>query len=129
MESTSTADVTKYLSSYNITNWRCEGICPALLGINPLQNIDSMTFSNIHVEQLSGSGTEVGQSMFYVLSDGSNGDQTVVLGDDSTDNLGLVIENFYVGDKHITFEANNWDASSLGQLNIDGHWEGRWTVR
>ncbi|KAF7555077.1 hypothetical protein G7Z17_g2409 [Cylindrodendrum hubeiense] len=127
--STSVADITKQLSNFTFTNWRCEGICPALLGINPLQNIDEMTFSNIWVEMLSPQPLEIGTSTFRVFTDADNGGQAIALGDNSPDNLGLVIENFYVGNEKISFEANNWDASSLGRLNIDGQYSGRWTVR
>jgi hypothetical protein len=125
--STETADVSKYLSNYRITNWRCEGICPALLGINPLQNIDNMLFSNIYIEQLSPSITGVGQSSFRVFIDGDG--HTIALGDNSPDNLGLIIENYYVGDEKIAYKSANWDATSLGGLNVDKHYEGRWTIR
>ena len=128
-ESTSTADITKRLSNYRVSNWRCEGICPALVGINPLQNIDSLTFSNIQIDQLGDPTTEVGQSTFRVFTDERNGNQPIALGDNSPDNIGLVIENFVVGGEHITFDAGNWDSSSLGQIDFDEHWEGRWTLK
>jgi hypothetical protein len=71
----------------------------------------------------------VGRSTVRVITDGDNGNQTIALGDQSPGNLGVVIEDFFVGDEKISFDANNWDASSLGQLDIDGYWQGRWTVR
>ncbi|KPM43250.1 Dextranase [Neonectria ditissima] len=126
--STNVADITKHLSDYSITNWRCEGICPALLGINPLQNIDGMVFSNIWVAKLS-PASDVGTSTFRVFTDANNGNQAIALGDNSPDNLGLIIEDFYVGSEKVSFDAGNWDSMSLGRLNIDGHWSGRWTVR
>ncbi|KAH6884441.1 Dex49a from penicillium Minioluteum complex with isomaltose [Thelonectria olida] len=122
-----TADVSKHLSNYRISNWRCEGICPALLGINPLENIDNVTFSNIQIETLSPATTEVGMSEFRVFTD-SNGN-AIALGDNSSDGLGLIIEDFYVGDQKISYESGNWDATSLGHLNIDKHYEGHWTIR
>lgn len=128
-ESTSTADVTKTLSNYRITNARCEGICPNLVGINPLNNIDTFLFSNIWMEKLAPLTTQVGQSTFRVFTDANHGNKTVTLGENSPDNLGLIIEDFYVGDEKISFENDNWQHDKLGQLNIDGHWEGRWTVR
>lgn len=124
--STDTADVSKYLSNYKITNWRCEGVCPGLLGINPLENIDTVLFSNIWIEKLSPETTDVGMSSFRVFTDGG---QSIALGDDSPDKLGLIIEDFFVGDEKISFEAGNWDSMSLGRLNIDGSYEARWTVR
>ncbi|KAJ4305095.1 hypothetical protein N0V90_000625 [Kalmusia sp. IMI 367209] len=127
-DSTSTADITQHLSNYSITNWRCEGICPALLGINPLQNIDTLTFSNIWVEALSPDATGVDMSTFPVFTDANHNNQAVALGDNSPGKLGLVIKNFQVGGKLISFANENWDSYSLGRLNIDGKWWGRWTV-
>ncbi len=133
--STSDADVTKHLSNYKISNWRCEGICPGLLGINPLQNIDTMTFSNIWIEELSPTTTGVGTSSFRLFTDASHGNQPIALGNNSPNNLGLIIENFMVGNESISFVADNWQASdsvashNVGRLNIDGSFQGRWTVR
>ncbi|KND86406.1 Dextranase [Tolypocladium ophioglossoides CBS 100239] len=126
-DSTSIADSTKRLSNYNITNWRCEGICPALLGINPLQNIDNMLFSNVSVEKLLSDATQVGFSTFRVFTDSARGNKPIALGDNSPGKLGLVIENFYVGEEKISMEAKNWNAK--GHLGIDEHYDGRWTVR
>jgi hypothetical protein len=127
--STSVADISKHLSNYTISNWRCEGICPTLLGINPLQNIDTMTFSNIWIETLAPETTEVGTSTFRVFTDAADGNQPIALGENSPDKLGLVIKDFYVGEEHITFEAGNWESTSTGRLNIDGHYQGRWIVQ
>ncbi|KAF7563081.1 hypothetical protein G7046_g1068 [Stylonectria norvegica] len=129
VDSTSVADVTKHLSDYRITNWRCEGVCPALLGINPLQNIDTMLFSNIWIEELSPDTTGVDMSTFRVFTDANNGDQAIALGDNSPDNLGLIIENLQVGTEKISYSASNWDATSLAHLNVDKYYEGRWTIR
>lgn len=128
-ESTSTADVTKHLSDYRVTNARCEGICPNLVGINPLQNIDNFLFSNIWMEELAPLTTQVGQSTFRVFTDAKHCNKTVKLGENSPDNLGLIIEDFYVGDEKISFENDNWQHDKLGQINFDPHWDGRWTVR
>ena len=126
-DSTQTADTSKNLNGFSITNWRCEGICPALLGINPLQNIDNMLFSNIQIEELAPDTTQLDMSSFAVFTDGSG--NAVALGDNSDSNLGLIIEDYSVGGVKVSFDANNWDSFSLGRLNIDGHWENRWTVR
>jgi hypothetical protein len=128
-ESTSTADVTKHLSNYRITNARCEGICPNLVGINPLCNIDTFLLSNISMEELAPRTTQVGQSTFRVFTDAVHGNRTVALGDNSPDNLGLIIEDFYVGGEKVSFENDNWQSDKLGQIDFDPHWEGRWTVR
>lgn len=128
-ESTSTADVTKHLSNYKMTNSRCEGVCPNLVGINPMQNIDTMLFSNISIEQLGSGTTEVGKSTFRVFTDAQHGNRKIELGANSPENLGLIIEGFYVGGEKVSFENDNWQGHRLGQLHFDPHWDGRWTVR
>ncbi|OJD31052.1 dextranase [Diplodia corticola] len=126
--STSTADTTKSLSDYTVSNWRCEGICPGLLGINPLQNIDNMKLSNVSIEQLAPHGTGVDTSTLTVFTDADNGNEPVSLGANSAGNVGLTIQDFYVGGEKITLAAGNWDSNSAGRLNIDGSYEGRWTA-
>jgi len=126
-DSTSSADTYSFISGYTMSNWRSEGISPALLGINPLSNIDTMLLSNIWIEQLANDTTQVDMSTFRVFTDAING-VAVQLGSRSPNNLGLTIQNYYVGGTHITFAAGNWDSLSLGRLNIDGAYAGRWTV-
>ncbi len=124
INSHSTADTSKHISQYKISNWRAEGISPALLGINPLENIDNMIFSNIWIEELAPHTTMLDTSTFTVWTD-PNGNP-IHLGDNSPNNKGLSIRNFYVGNVHVTQAANNWDSYSLGRLNIDGAYWGRW---
>lgn len=126
-ESTRTADTGKRVSSFLFSNWRCEGICPALLGFNPLANIDTMVFKNIWIEKFHPRPMSVGTSTLRVFTDGDG--RAVTLGDDSPDNLGLVIEDFRVGDTKISMANDNWRENQDGRLNIDGHWWERWTVR
>ncbi|EMR71376.1 putative dextranase protein [Eutypa lata UCREL1] len=128
VESTSTADINSYISQYTVSNWRSEGISPALLGINPLANIDTFEITNVWIEELAPSTTEVGMSTFRIFTDAANGNEPIQLGANSPDNIGLTIKDYYVGSTHITHAADNWDSYSLGRLNIDGAYSGRWTV-
>lgn len=115
-DSTQTANVFDYLSDYNIANWRCEGICPGLLGINRLVKIDRMLFDNIWIEGLAPNSTLLGTGTFTAFTDGEQGNQ-------SPDNLSLVIKEFYVGNEHITLDARNWDVGSAGRLNFsESYW-------
>jgi hypothetical protein len=98
-----------------------------LIGINPLSNIDTILLNNIWIEQLANDTTQVDMSTFRVFTDASNSG-TVQLGPRSPNNIGLTIQNYYVGSTHITFAAGNWDAIELGRLNLDASYWGRWTV-
>lgn len=128
VESTLTADNTQNLTDYTISNWRCEGICPGLLGINPLQNIDTMKLSNISIEILASQPPTLGTSTFTVFTDADRDNEPIILGGNSPDNIGLTIQDFYVGGEKITLAAGNWASDSTGRLNIDGSYEGRWTA-
>lgn len=126
-DSTSTADIYSFISDFTVSNWRSEGISPALLGINPLSNIDTMLLSNIWIEELANDTTQVDMSTFRVFTDASD-NATVQLGSRSPNNIGLTIQNYFVGNTHISFAAGNWDAVQLGRLNVDAYYWGRWTV-
>lgn len=127
-DSTQTANISNHLSNYKVSKWRCEGLCPNLLGINPLENIDTMLFENIWIEKFAPNTTLVGTSTFTVFTDGHQGNRPIALGDNSPNSVGLVIKDFYVGDEHITLEANNWDVGSAGRLNFSETYWGRWTA-
>ncbi|CAM1501427.1 Fc.00g105890.m01.CDS01 [Cosmosporella sp. VM-42] len=126
-DSTKTADTSKSVSNFLFSNWRCEGICPALLGYNPLANIDTMKFKNIWIEKFHPRPMLVGTSTFRVFTDGSG--NPIALGDHSAQNLGLIIEDFTVGNTKISMANDNWRDYQDGRLNIDGHWWNRWTIR
>lgn len=127
-DSTSDADINSWISNYTVSNWRSEGISPALIGINPLGNIDTFLVKNVWIEQLAAETTQVGMSSYRVFTDANNGNAAVKLGSKSPNGIGLTIQDYYVGSTHITFAAGNWDSFSLGRLNIDGAYSGKWTV-
>nr|BDS04947.1 4-O-a-D-isomaltooligosaccharylmaltooligosaccharide 1,4-a-isomaltooligosaccharohydrolase [Sarocladium kiliense] len=127
-DSTSNANIEWTVSDYTLRNWRCEGICPNLVGINPLQNIDTMTLENIRIDGFGDPSTQVGVSTFRVFTDELRGNQTVTLGAKSPGGIGLAIKDFYVGGEHITFEADNWDINSKGKIAFDEHWAGNWSL-
>ncbi|KAL7940443.1 dextranase [Trichoderma barbatum] len=126
-DATNTADSSKGVSNFIFSNWRCEGICPALFGFNPFENVDTMLFKNIWIEKFHPRPMLVGTSTFRAFTD--NNGRAVTLGDHSPSNLGLIIDNFMVGDTRISMANDNWRDYQAGRLNIDGHWWSRWTVR
>jgi hypothetical protein len=99
-----------------------------LIGINPLANIDTFTVKNVWIEQLAPNTTGVGMSTVRVFTDAENHNRSVQLGQSSPGSVGLTIKDFYVGDTHITHEAGNWDSASIGRLDIDAAYSGRWAI-
>lgn len=128
VDSTSDADIYSYVSDYTISNWRSEGISPALLGINALENIDTFTINNVYIEQLAPDTTQVDMSTFRPFTDASAGNKAIALGSKSPNGIGLIIKDYYVGSTHITLAAGNWDSYSLGRLNIDASVWGNWSL-
>ncbi|RDW63509.1 putative dextranase protein [Coleophoma cylindrospora] len=126
--STLTADINSYISNYTVSNWRAEGISPALIGINPLANIDNFHIENIWIEELANQTTLIDMSTIRVFTDANHGNQPIQIGQNSPDNIGLTIKDYYVGDTHITLADDNWDSLSQGRLNIDSSYWGRWTA-
>jgi hypothetical protein len=128
VDSTSDASIDAYISHYTVSNWRSEGLSPGLIGINPLSNIDTFLVENIWIEELAPNSTLVDMSTFTIMTDSTNGNAPVMLGSKSPNNLGLTIKNYTVGSTLVSFAANNWDSYDLGCLDIDGSYEGKWTV-
>lgn len=125
---TNDASINAYISDYTVSNWRSEGLSPALLGINPLSNIDTFLIENVWIEELAPDTTQVDMSTFTVFTDSSNNNAPVKLGQNSPNNLGLTIKNYTVGNTRVTLAAGNWDSYSLGRLDIDGSYWQRWTA-
>ncbi|OBT79703.1 hypothetical protein VF21_01394 [Pseudogymnoascus sp. 05NY08] len=126
--STSTADTSSHITDYTVSNWRAEGHSPALFGVNPLSNIDNFKIENVWIESLEPRSTNVGRSRFSAFTDAADDNKPILLGENSPNKIGLLIKDFYVGDEHITIEAGNWDLNSLGNLNFDASYWGRWTA-
>ena len=126
--STSNANIYSHISSFTVSNWRSEGISPALLGINPLENIDNFNITNVWIEELAPLTTLVDMSSLRPFTDATNGGNKIKIGANSPGNVGLTITNFQVGGTRISFAANNWNLNSLGRLNINGAFSGRWIV-
>lgn len=128
VDSTTDADIHSWISDYTVSNWRSEGLSPALIGINPLGNIDTFLMKNIYIEELAPDTTQVDLSTFRVFTDAKNGNAPIKLGSRSPNGIGLTIKDFYVGKTHITLAAKNWDRNSLGRINFNESYWGHWTA-
>jgi hypothetical protein len=104
-------DPGKYIS-LNISNVVCEGLCPALLSITPLQNYQNFNISNIAFpDGLQNNSIGIGQSIVHA----SSGLE-----------MRLTISNWTVGGEKVTM--SNFQSDSLGQLNIDVSYWGQWKI-
>jgi hypothetical protein len=104
-------DPGKYISM-KISNVVCEGLCPALLRITPLQNYRNFYISNIAFpDGLQNNSIEMGQSIIPA----SSGLE-----------MRLTISNWTVGGEKVTM--SNFQSNSLGQLNISVSYWGQWKI-
>ncbi|MCJ1447129.1 MAG: hypothetical protein MMC23_007638 [Stictis urceolatum] len=119
-----TADTSKTLSNFIVSNIRSEGLSPALISLNMLTNIDDFLIENVWIEEFV--PLLINVSTVTGFTDG--GGQKVSLGANSAGGIGMRISNYSVGNEHITLQAGNWDRNSLGGLNFDQDYDGKWTL-
>lgn len=123
---TNNADLSSRIANFNLTNLRCEGLCPSLVRWNPLQNFDNFTVSGVSIDSFPPNSTGIGQS---VINKFTNANGTLVsIGGESPGGVGLTIRDYYVGGEKISLAANNWQSAQAGQMNIDAAYWGHWTI-
>ncbi|KAK2591700.1 hypothetical protein QQS21_010612 [Conoideocrella luteorostrata] len=106
-----TADTSKSISA-KISNIVCEGQCPALMRITPLQNYKDFVVKNVAFpDGLQKNNIGTGQSIISA--------QPGVT-------MGLTIDNWTVRGEKVTME--NFQSQKLGQFNIDGSYWGQWKI-
>ncbi|KAK5458089.1 hypothetical protein LTS15_004168 [Exophiala xenobiotica] len=104
--------LTKYVSM-NITNIVCEGICPGLMRITPLQNFVDFNIQNITFpDGLPTRDIGFGRSIVPAASGVT---------------FDVQISDWTVGGQKVTMD--NYRVDSLGQLDIDESYYGQWTIR
>ncbi|KAH7243758.1 hypothetical protein MRS44_017116 [Fusarium solani] len=106
-----------------ISDITCEGRCPALFRIAPLQNYD-LSVDDIKFDALlKDDNVQLGQSLIG-MKIGENED-AYIPGQDKL-KLGLHIKNWSIGGKKV--DTTNWRVDELGQLNIHPDFWGDWTI-
>ncbi|KAL2131941.1 hypothetical protein VTI74DRAFT_4423 [Chaetomium olivicolor] len=99
--------------SMTISNLVCEGPCPSLMRITPLQNYRDFRIQNVAFpDGLQTNSIGIGKSI-VPASSGLQFDMT--------------ISNWTVGGKQVTM--GNFQSESLGQLDIDVSYWGQWVIR
>lgn len=106
---TNTCNLAYTIKNFALTNVRAEGISGNLMRIVPLANFVNFTIGNVWMESQSVRTNGIYESELPVWTDTSG---TAVSLE------GFVIKDFYVGAVKVSQAAGNWDASSLGGLNI-----------
>lgn len=98
--------------SIKVSNLVCEGPCPSLVRITPLQSYRNFELENVAFpDGLQKNSLGIGQSIIPAVSG-------VV--------VDLKIANWTVGGHQVAMD--NFQSDSLGQLNIDvGYW-GEWSI-
>uniref|UniRef100_A0A093VA28 Dextranase n=1 Tax=Talaromyces marneffei PM1 TaxID=1077442 RepID=A0A093VA28_TALMA len=98
--------------SLTVSNVVCEGLCPSLVRITPLQNYKNVVVKNVAFpDGLQTNSIGTGESIIPAASGLT---------------MGLDISNWTVGGQQVTMQ--NFQSNSLGQFNIDGSYWGEWQI-
>ncbi|KFY47866.1 hypothetical protein V495_01766 [Pseudogymnoascus sp. VKM F-4514 (FW-929)] len=98
--------------SMTISNVICEGLCPALFRITPLESYRNFVVKNVAFpDGLQKNSIGTGQSIIPAANV----------------RMELQISDWTVKGEKVTMQ--NFQADSLGQLNIDGSYWGQWTIQ
>ncbi|GJN82026.1 hypothetical protein PLIIFM63780_005563 [Purpureocillium lilacinum] len=109
--------------SVRISDVTCEGRCPALLRIAPLQNYD-MTIENVKFDELlRDDNVKLGQSLVGMRI--SDQEDAYIPGQEKL-KLGIHIKNWQIGGNRV--DGSNWQVNQLGQLNIHPDYWGNWSI-
>jgi hypothetical protein len=101
--------------SMRIIGLTCEGPCPALFRITPLQSFRDFVVEDVNF--LDGlQVSDIGLGMSHIIAAEAAPDVK----------MGLHIKNWTVRGKRVT--CSNWQADSLGQLNIDASYWKQWSL-
>lgn len=99
--------------SMTISNLVCEGLCPALMRITPLQNYRNFLVENVAFPD--------------GLQTNSIGTGKSIVPASSGLEFGVTISNWTVGGEQVTM--GNAGSDSLGQFDIDVSYSGQWVIR
>lgn len=115
-------DPTRTISAI-IRNVVCEGLCPALLRVSPLQNYD-LNVEDVHFDSLlKDDSILLGQSLVGTTL--SEQEDTYVAGQQNL-TVGIHIRNWTIGDQAVG--ESNWKSTQLGQLNVPSDFDGEWSI-
>lgn len=100
------------ITRLTISDIVCEGSCPSLLRITPLQDYADFLIENVAFpDGLQTNSLGIGESFITAASEVT---------------MGLTIANWTVAGDKVTME--NFQSDSLGQLDIDISYWGEWTI-
>lgn len=100
-----------------LSNVRCEGPCPALFRITPLQNYQNLVVKGVSFpDGLINGNIHTGDSMVGTTSDTPAGATNL--------KMGLQVSDWTVKGEKVTME----NAKTLGQLSVNDAYSGQWSI-
>ncbi|KAL2824706.1 glycoside hydrolase [Aspergillus pseudoustus] len=104
--------------SMSISNVVCEGPCPGLFRLTPLQNYADFEVAGVrYLDGLIGGSVPIGDSIIATTDD------TTYPGSEDL-SMGLQIEDWTVGGEKVTMG----NAKDLGRWNINAAYDGQWSI-
>jgi hypothetical protein len=110
---TDTANTSNTIKNITYSNIRVEGPTGNLFRICPLSNIEDFSIANVSVDSFVNKSLGLTESQFVPLTD-EDGQAVSV--------TGFVVKGFSVGGIDVSEPKQNWNTSSVGNLNLPAAW-------
>lgn len=117
MGATNLADTTKTFQNMTFTNTNVEGMVNCVARIYSMQNTKNIRIDGLHVDAWNKLSVDAQQNFFKAFTDSTG--KSVTIGNQTTENSGLLLHNYTVGNTSITKSGDNWASQELGRLNFD----------
>jgi hypothetical protein len=122
MGSTTTANPATTIRNFRLENITVEGMTNCAIRIYALSNTENIHIKNLKIGSWNGLNYTSQVSHLKRYSDTAN--NTVTLGNETTDSRGIKLENYTVGGLVIDKATTNWGNTQPGRLGFDGqNWD------
>src|SRR5699024_4116225 len=110
------------VQNMEFVNTRVEGMLNCGIRVFAMSNTENITIDGFAVESWNDLDVNAQSSLLKRMGD-STGNK-VTIGDEMTDQNGILLHNYTVGGVPIHKAGNNWAKNELGRLNFDAEtWE------
>jgi len=115
-------DPTKTVKNLFFENIHVEGATNCAIRLYALANTESVHIKDLHIDSWNDLDFWSQQSNFKRLSN------NLAIGNESWNSRGLKLENYTVGDVHVSKWDDTWRDSAIGRLNFDGELWDSWNA-
>lgn len=115
-------DASKLVSDLFFENIQVEGKTNCAMRIYALANTENVHIKNLWIDGWNDLDSHSQQSTFKRMA------SSLTIGNEALYSRGLKIENYRVGNEHVTKYSDNWRSDGTGRLNFDGELWDSWNA-